>query len=121
MGVVDGRTTDSLAGVVDDHVQSVPFALQIRAEQLESGDVAEIKSVNMQLVLPDRVVRFFGEANDGIIGESCGGDNRCSTAKQLECTAKADFDASAGHQTDLSRHIDQFVSLFVVEIRAFGA
>ena len=61
MRVVGGGAANGLAGVVDDAIEACAALLEVRAESLQGGEIAQIEAIALRAAEPARGVWLRGD------------------------------------------------------------
>ncbi len=118
MRVEVGRTTDRLAGVVDDDVEARPGGHNLAAESFDTRRVAQIQTVDFEPAAPFAKVRLLRIASRGIAREARRDDQAGTRAQKLEPGLVADLDAATGQERDSAAQVRKLGSLREVELAA---
>src|SRR5258706_13838017 len=112
------RAPHSLAGVVDDEIQSFAGLEQMPAEGFHARSVAQIETKGFESVPPVVEIRFAGIARSGVAREARCDDELRHCPQQLDASLISDLYAPTGEECYSSAQIGQFRSFAEVQLGA---
>src|SRR5258706_13000226 len=116
-----GRAADSLAGVVDDEVQSLLRRQHFLAERFDARRMPEIEAVDLESVGPLIEIVLAGVAAGRVARKPRSHDQTRARAKELDTCLIADFDASPGEQGSAATQIRKLSAFREILIGAADA
>jgi hypothetical protein len=90
------RTSNGLAGVVNDEIQSRLSVRQMPAKSLNAGRAAHVQSEDLKAVCPFAEIGFPRVALRRVAGETRRDNEMSTCAKELQTGLIANFHAPAG-------------------------
>src|SRR5258706_14475502 len=116
-----GRAADSLAGVVDNEIQSLLRRQPFLAERFDARRMPEIEAVDLEAVGPLIEIVLASVASRRVARKSRRDDQAGAGAKELDARLIADFHASTGQQGNATTQVRELSAFREILIGAGDA